>query len=229
MSGMGASEVDDRQRRASAAVVVAHPDDETLWAGGPMLLHPGCRWRVVTLCRASDPDRAPKFRRVCGVLGAESEMGDLDDGPKQRPLAPETVRQAVLSLLGGAAYDLVLTHGPRGEYTRHCRHEEASRAVVELWESGELRAEELWMFAYEDGGGSHLPRAAAGAHRRCALPEPVWERKRDIITDVYGFGSDSFEARTTPREEAFWCFRSAQEARQWQETGGSSDEGPGAV
>jgi LmbE family N-acetylglucosaminyl deacetylase len=215
VSGRGADDDAQWRGRRSAAVLVAHPDDETLWAGGTILMHPGCRWRVVTLCRASDPDRAPKFRLALGRLGADGAMGDLDDGPAQEPLAPEEVRRTVLDLLGEAEFDLLLTHGPRGEYTRHRRHEEAARAVVELWEGGELRARELWMFAYEDGGGSHLPRPADGAHRRVALPEAVWERKRSIIADTYGFNADSFEARTTPREEAFYCFRSAGQARQW--------------
>src|ERR1039458_2480503 len=59
--------------RLRAAVVVAHPDDETLWCGGYILNHPEFHWRIVTLCRASDPDRAPKFRRVLQRLGAEGE------------------------------------------------------------------------------------------------------------------------------------------------------------
>lgn len=201
--------------RRSAAVVVAHPDDETLWAGGTILTHPDCRWRIVTLCRASDPDRAPKFQRVLRRLGAAGLMGDLDDGPAQEPLGPVRVRNVVLGMLGEADFDLVLTHGPRGEYTRHRRHEEAARAVVEVWESGALRAGELWMFAYEDAGGAHLPRAAGDAHLRSTLPESVWREKCGIITDVYGFGSDSFEARTTPREEAFYRFRSPADARAW--------------
>jgi len=58
---------DDRPR---AAVVVAHPDDETLWCGGYVLTHPEFLWRIVTLCRAADPNRAPRFRRVLRALGA---------------------------------------------------------------------------------------------------------------------------------------------------------------
>ena len=68
-----------------AAVVVAHPDDETLWCGGYILAHPEYDWRIVTLCRASDPDRAPKFRRVLEQLGAVGDMADSDDGPDQVP------------------------------------------------------------------------------------------------------------------------------------------------
>ena len=79
--------------RPRAAVVVAHPDDETLWCGGYILTHPEFLWRILTLCRAVDPDRAPKFRRVLQRLGAEGDMADLDDGPDQAPLPAGQVRR----------------------------------------------------------------------------------------------------------------------------------------
>ena len=41
----------------NAVVIVAHPDDETLWAGGTILMHPETHWTILTLCRTSDPDR----------------------------------------------------------------------------------------------------------------------------------------------------------------------------
>jgi len=75
-----------------AAVVVAHPDDETLWCGGYILAHPEFDWRIVTLCRASDPDRAPKFRMVLERLGAVGVMADLDDEPGQVPLPIERIQ-----------------------------------------------------------------------------------------------------------------------------------------
>jgi LmbE family N-acetylglucosaminyl deacetylase len=188
---------------ASGAVIVAHPDDETLWAGGMLLLHPASRWTVMTLTRKSDPDRAPRFHQALEHYGAFGAMGNLDDGPEQKPLGAAEVQDAIMDLLPARHYDLVLTHSPCGEYTRHRRHEEVSQAVVALCESGRLSVGEIWMFAYEDGAGEHLPQAVVGSDVYYCLPPEVWERKHRIITNVYGFPADSFEARTTPKAEAF--------------------------
>ncbi len=198
--------------RTQAAVVVAHPDDETLWCGGYIMTHPEFHWRIVTLCRASDPDRAPKFRRGMEDLGAEGEMADLDDEPDQVPLLIEQVQETVARLLAEKSFSLILTHGPLGEYTRHRRHEECCHAVVKLWQSGRIHTDRLWSFAYEDGGREYLPRVRNDADRRDVLTENTWLEKRRLITDVYGYDMDSWEARAAPREEGFWCFDSAQAA-----------------
>ncbi len=199
------------------AVIVAHPDDETLWAGGEILAHPDWQWTIVTLCRGSDPDRVPKFRRVLDRLGAQGAMADLDDGPEQVPLPEAEVQDAILSLLSGMVFDAVLTHGPRGEYTRHRRHEEVSQAVTDLWRESRLRAGQLFLFAYEDGGRAYPPRPRQDAHLVETLPHALWRQKHDIITGLYGFTPDSWEATVTPRQEAFFRLQCPEALKGWIE------------
>lgn len=193
----------------NCAVIVAHPDDETLWAGGTMLLRPDASWTVVTLCRAGDSDRAARFEKVMECYGAKGVMGDMDDGPEQTPLRTVDVEDEIVKLLPSDRFDLVLTHGLWGEYTAHRRHEEVAKAVIALRESERLGAKEMWMFAYEDGGKRHLPRPMVDADVYIRLPQEIWEQKYRIINEVYGFDPDSFEAKTTPKDEAFWVLGQA--------------------
>jgi LmbE family N-acetylglucosaminyl deacetylase len=204
----------------AVVVIVAHPDDETLWTGGTILSYPSWNWYIVTLCRASDGDRSSKFFQTLQVLGSIGKMGDLDDGPEQKPLAEHEVQRTILELLPPRHFDLVISHNPTGEYTRHLRHEETGRAVITLWHAGQLAADELWTFAYEDGGQRYLPRPIKTAPIYHLLPERTWHRKYRIITETYGFSQDSFEAETTPRAESFWQFTNSADAQEWLEQGG---------
>jgi len=170
-------------------------------------MHPQGSWTVVALCRKSDHDRATRFSRAMENLGATGVMGDLDDSPEQFPIAIREVQDKILELLPPDRFDLIITHGLRGEYTRHLRHEETGKAVITLWETEKLLAKQIWRFAYRDGGGKYLPRPVKDADIFIKLPDQIWQKKYDIITKIYGFGPDSFEAKTTPRDEAFWSFR----------------------
>ncbi|OHB75696.1 MAG: hypothetical protein A2W31_08855 [Planctomycetes bacterium RBG_16_64_10] len=196
------------------AVIIAHPDDETLWCGGLILAQRRWRWNIVGLCRGSDPDRAPRFHAVLHRYAATGALGDLDDGPAQTPLAADQVQQAIRALLPPQSFDLVLTHGPRGEYTRHRRHEECCAAVVALWHAGHLQTARLWLFAYDDEAGSHLPRVHPAAHRQQTLPAKHWHAKRRVLMDTYRFAATSWEVRAAPRAEGFWCFEQPDAARE---------------
>ncbi|MBN2584966.1 MAG: PIG-L family deacetylase [Planctomycetes bacterium] len=185
-------------------VVVAHPDDETIWCGGAMLQHPDCQWTVLSLCRGDDPDRAPKFRSVCRRYGAAAHISDLDDSD---PLQPIDVRRDIGSRILGhiddQPWDLVLTHGANGEYG-HRRHIEVHQAVAALVAEGALRCGELRTFAYECQTPSGQCRPADDADLRVELAAEELAEKKRIVRELYGFAAGSFEETACISPE---CFR----------------------
>lgn len=204
--------MDDNNRTKTVAIIVAHPDDETLWAGGTILNHPYWKIFIVCLCRVNDPERASQFHKALKILKSKGVVGDLDDGPEQKPLTDNEVEKTILQLLPSKHYDLVITHNPVGEYTKHLRHEETSRAVINLWQKEKISANELWIFAYDDGNKEHLPFPVKEATIFRTLSNTTWRSKYDIITNTYNFKEDSWEAQTTPKAEAFWQFLNQSEA-----------------
>ncbi len=204
-------------KKKTVVVIVAHPDDETLWSGGTILSHPKCDWFIISLCRGKDPDRSPKFFNALKALKAKGIMGDLNDGPEQKQLKTNDIETAILDLLPAKHFDIIISHSPAGEYTRHVRHEEIGKAVIKLWDTNQIAANCFWAFAYDDGNKKYLPRKIENASVITPLSNQIWTKKHKIITGIYGFDDGSWEAQTTPKTEAFWQFEKPFDARNWLE------------
>ncbi|MGC9455846.1 MAG: PIG-L deacetylase family protein, partial [Phycisphaerae bacterium] len=198
---------------ADALVIVAHPDDETIFCGGLMLAGPARRWHVLSLCRCDDVDRAPKFHRVCRHLGAEPIISDLDDSNPLKPIDPAgEIGRRIINLVGARDWQLCVTHGENGEYG-HPRHRQIHREVVRLVDSGLLRCGQLWTFAYDcDAAGNCRPRDDADI--RFELPAATLTEKRRIIHEMYGYGEDSFEVAACVSPEAFRRLRAGENGEQ---------------
>lgn len=61
-----------------------------------MLEHRDWDWFVLSLCRADDRDRAPRFNHALSYLGAKGEVCDLNHGSEQQPLDLELIRSDIL-------------------------------------------------------------------------------------------------------------------------------------
>ncbi len=212
---MSVSSFADGQKTNSVLLIVAHPDDETLWAGGTILSYRSWQWFIVCLCRDKDKDRAPRFNNALKILKSNGIMGDIDDAPEQKPLNEGEVERTILALIPSKHFDLIISHSPAGEYTKHIRHEEVGKAIINLWHAGIISATQLWNFAYEDGNKNYYPRPFENASKCFKLTDRIWQRKYKIITETYGFDKNSWEAKTTPKAEAFWQFKNPIESINW--------------
>lgn len=111
------------------AMVVAHPDDETLWGGGVLARYQGFD---VFCCSipARDPERVLAFCGAMKMLGHHPFiLPNFDRGPTH-PLER-------LDLLQLDRYDVVITHNEDGEYG-HAHHIQVHRHVTAIFDGHTL-------------------------------------------------------------------------------------------
>ena len=187
-------------------MIVAHPDDETIWMGGHIMQNPDWEWEVISLCRGNDFDREPKFFRVCEELGARCAISDLDDGENGGELIDidsEEVVKRIKAMAKSREYNYVFTHGDNGEYG-HKRHLDVNGAVKKMIADRDLVCGKVFYFAYE---GENEPGKFCNIDKSATkfinLPDEVHARKMKLIKEIYGFNDESFEVKSCREVEAF--------------------------
>ncbi len=191
------------QTPMKAAIIVAHPDDETIWSGGLILQKPEWQWTVLSLCRADDPDRSRKFESVSGLLGFDALISDVDDSnPLKQIDAQRDIGSRILNFLASTCWDLCLTHGSNGEYG-HPRHKEVHGEVLRLVHNGTLECHQLWTFAYECNVQKKICRPDSHANVLVHLADKELFQKRRIVHQEYGYEEDSFDVRSCITPESF--------------------------
>ncbi len=179
-------------------VIVAHPDDETIWMGGTLLQN---RWDVtiISLCRKDDRDRAQRFMKACENYKARCFMSDLEDDDLNDITIREVIER-IKSLIQKTKYDYIFTHGENGEY-RHKRHIDVHRAVKFMIKEKMLECKKFLFFSYSKKGSQCY--AKKNSDKFIRLRDDYLSKKKNLIKQIYGFNKDSFEEKCCKKIEAF--------------------------
>jgi LmbE family N-acetylglucosaminyl deacetylase len=128
-------------------VLVAHPDDEVLFAGELLLQHPQVEWDVLCMTYRDDHPRGQRFgvsmecfaARGCQVNGNMAGLPD-NDGMVLSLSDYARWRSALREHVAGMHYDFAITHNRLGEYG-HGHHMALHNIAKEV-----LLTDHLWFF-----------------------------------------------------------------------------------
>lgn len=180
------------EKKKKALIIVAHPDDETLWMGGALLRFKDISWTVFSLCRRFDPDRRPKFLKVMKFYGISGSISDLEDDDRLslKKTLPE-IEERILKNLKRKKFDYIFTHGENGEYG-HERHIGVHKIVKELVKKKVLKTDNLFFFAYNcDAEKKKCKDIKSDFFLK--LKQKEFRIKRNIMKNLYGYGKFSTE------------------------------------
>ena len=191
------------EKGAEALVLVAQPDDATIWMGGTIARHRGVHWTILALCRKSDPDRMPKFMRVATYYGARGIICDLEDEGimSVKESIPEIIK-IIRKALPQKTFDILFTHGANGEYG-HPRHKGVHLAVRQILAKKQIQAKQVFFFAYKLDKQKKIAVPQGHASYGVELSNKEWKAKRNVIKQLYGFRPHIFENRSCNKIETF--------------------------
>jgi len=117
-------------------IVVAHPDDETIYFAGPILGYRDIPWKVICItdgdADGNGSDRAIQFAKACKTLAVDSfEQWDFPDVFEKR-LDVDKISKKLSQL---PIPHRIYTHGIIGEYS-HPHHQDVSYAVHACFSKG---------------------------------------------------------------------------------------------
>lgn len=166
-------------------MIVAHPDDETLWGGGHLMQG---TYLVVCLTNGDNPVRKREFMNVVGVSqdkGLILSYPDLIDKRKGVGIENRStwefeqlaIRKDIDTLLKYKKWNIVVTHNPEGEYG-HQHHRYTSRHVTDMYKLQPGCAKNFMYFGkyYDKGKMTQSVKATLPV-----LPENVYKQKKKLM------------------------------------------------
>ena len=131
----------------SSWIIVAHPDDEIIFAGCAILANPNLAWNIVISTHSADSRRGKEARAVEQALiamGIDVRYYFLGHSDERAAINGGIVREKFVSQVSAlpiARDARIFTHGADGEYG-HIGHKAVHRFVCACWAQNEI-----WTFA----------------------------------------------------------------------------------
>ena len=149
--------------QAKKLMIVAHPDDETLWGGGH--LSEG-DYLVVCITHGSDKTRSAEFYSVMEASGNQGIMLSYPDKVNGKRDDWEAVQDGISADLEKVielkTWDLIVTHNEAGEYG-HIHHKKTNQIVTQYYQQADCT----------------IPLYTFGTyHRKAALPDYAQDMTR---------------------------------------------------
>lgn len=131
--------------KANKLMIVAHPDDETLWGGGHLL---DGNWFVVCLTHGFNNVRRNEFYNAMSVSQSNRVIlsyPDITNGQRDNwNSVSEGIKKDLEKIISLRNWEQIATHSPRGE-TGHIHHKNTNKIVTEVVQrTGNIN--KLWYF-----------------------------------------------------------------------------------
>lgn len=138
--------IDDKKMlNIHKVMIVAHPDDETLW-GGANIMNGG--WLIVCLTNGNNAVRKKEFFNVMKETGNYGIMLNYPDNPNHKKDNWSSVKSKVMDdvryIVRYKDWDQIVTHNPLGEYG-HIQHLSTNMIVTNVCVE-EKRTNKLYYF-----------------------------------------------------------------------------------
>lgn len=165
-------------KNINALLLVAHPDDETIFCGGTMLIYPNCKWTVISI---TDDGRSIVFKAAMesfiklgvNIVSYKTlDQENVDQGAKLPDLDKEKIIWEKVVREQNFSPDITLTHNEAGEYG-HGAHLLLSAVADSLFSN-------VWKFIYPIHKQPYKQRI-----KKVELSGEILKKKTEIFNNSY--------------------------------------------
>ncbi|HWY80281.1 MAG TPA: PIG-L family deacetylase [Candidatus Sulfotelmatobacter sp.] len=171
----------NNKNNPNSLLIVAHPDDETIFCGGTLLSYPNWNWSVVCLTMQMNTPRPEELRKAMelyknsGVnITSFLSLQKTDEGQPLSETDIDDWKNSIQKL--SLSPDIVFTHNSMGEYG-HEHHKGVNKIVHDLFSN-------VWDFVYP-GDINITPQPTKSTVNSVGLTHEILKKKKEIFEKAY--------------------------------------------